>query len=172
MNHNEIDKLGLERQAAELFGQCFAEEFQVQFAFISHNVPRKPDVTCYVDNQLVDIEIAHLYGSQAEAQRILGKSLSKETREELCALERDGDTDLRLIKALNRILSNKSAKRYDSKNVWLVIRNANPNWDKASILGLCDRIHVPASHPFTQIWLLGDFFGASGLIRLYPKKQP
>ncbi|WP_371185848.1 hypothetical protein [Thalassotalea maritima] len=169
MNQNEKDKLRLERQAAELFADNFARLFDHQLNFTSHNAPQKPDVSYQLDNEPIDFEIAHLYGSQAEAQHILGKSLDAQTQQELYQLEAENNTDQRLVKALNRILCNKSKKQYDSQRVWLVIRNANPLWSKQSILTNVDKINVPRKHPFEQIWLIADFEGKTGLIPLINK---
>ncbi|WP_371373209.1 hypothetical protein [Thalassotalea aquiviva] len=166
MNQNQTEKLVLERQAAELFADCFAKQFGRKFRFVSHNAPQKPDVTCKLDNSFIDFEIAHLYGSQAEARHILGKSLDPKTLQELFALEQHGDADERLVTALNRILDNKSTKQYDSHHVWLVIRNANPLWSKENVLTNVNKICVPQKHPFEQIWLIADFEGKTGLIPL------
>ncbi|BDX07006.1 hypothetical protein [Planctobacterium marinum] len=166
MNQNQTEKIVLEKQAAELFATCYQREFDVPVSFVSNNVPAKPDVTCRVGNDLVDIEIAHLYGSQAEAQQILGKSLDEKTQAELNLLEAETNTDDRLVRALNRILANKANKHYDGDNVWLVIRNANPQWQRHNIQNNLARISIPDGHPFKQVWLIGDYDGASGLVFL------
>lgn len=168
LNHSQTEKLILERQAAELFARCYETEFKEAVKFISHNVPQKPDVTCRIGNKLIDIEIAHLYGSQAEAQQILGKWLDEKTQGELSALDTETNTDDRLVRALNRILTNKGVKHYDSQFVWLVIRNANPQWERKNIIDNLTRITIPDQHPFKQIWLIGDFSGQTGLVPLIP----
>lgn len=164
MNQNQTEKILLETQAAELFAQCYQAQFNRPVRFVSNNVPQKPDVTCRVGDQRIDIEIAHLYGSQAEAQQILGKSLDSKTQHELSLLEAEGNTDQRLVNALNRILANKASKHYDSDCVWLVIRNVNPQWQRQDIINNLDRLIIPAGHPFKQVWIIGDFAGTSGLV--------
>ena len=165
-NQSQTEKLILERQAAELFSRCYQSQYQVPVSFVAHNVPQKPDVTCRVGERVLDIEIAHLYGSQAEAQLILGRSLDEKTQTELELLEAEQNTDERLVKALNSILANKAQKHYDSALVWLVIRNANPQWERKNIIDNLARITIPQGHPFEQIWLIGDFHGHTGLVPL------
>ncbi|MFC3095725.1 hypothetical protein DRW07_07570 [Alteromonas sediminis] len=167
MNHSQTEKLVLERQAAEVFARSYSAQFNCDFSFVSHNMPKKPDVTCKLGTEIIDIEIAHLYGSQAEAQHLLGKSLSNKTIEELICLELTSDPTERFVSALNRILLNKSEKTYDSKRVWLVIRNANPNWTRNAVLNNLEKIQVPSQHCFEQVWFITDVNGDDGLIKLY-----
>lgn len=164
LNQNQTEKILLETQAAELFAQCYAAQFNRSVSLVSNNVPQKPDVTCLVGERRIDIEIAHLYGSQAEAQQILGKSLDCKTQHELSLLEAEGNTDQRLVNALNRILANKASKHYDSECVWLVIRNVNPQWQQQDISNNLDKLTIPKGHPFNQVWIIGDFAGTSGLV--------
>ncbi len=134
---------------------------------IWHNRPKKPDVSCFIDGERLDLEIAHLYGSEEEAMQILGRPLDPHTSEELHLLKAS-DPHERLIEALNRILSNKGKKNYKSKRVWLVIRNAHPAWTAEEIQTLQHHIQVPPEHPFEQIWIVGDLSGESGIVQLYP----
>jgi hypothetical protein len=75
---------------------------------------------------------------------------------------------MRLLTALNRILLNKSFKRYKTKRVWLVIRNTHPARGEKQILALQQNISVPSDHPFEQIWIVGDWNGKSGIVQLLP----
>ena len=135
---------------------------------IWHNQPQKPDVSCYLKGERLDLEIAHLYGSEEEAMRILGRELGDKTKQELKQLALFSDAHERLIEALNRILESKSQKSYQSQRVWLVIRNANPAWDREEISTLQHKIQVPNGHQFEQIWIVGDMAGKSGIVQLYP----
>nr|WP_241737564.1 hypothetical protein [Neptunicella marina] len=133
-----------------------------------HNKPSKPDASCLLDGKKLDLEIAHLYGSEKEAMKILGRELSRATREALRELECSCTPDKRLLTALNRILLNKSKKHYHTKRVWLVLRNAHPAWDAGQIMAQREFIEIPITHPFEQIWIVADWRAKSGILRLYP----
>ena len=76
---------------------------------IWHNQPSKPDISCYQNDEKLDIEIAHLYGSEKEAMAILGRELSEETKVNISDLMLE-PIEMRLTKALQRILANKALK--------------------------------------------------------------
>ncbi|MCB5225904.1 hypothetical protein JAO78_003660 [Alishewanella sp. 16-MA] len=162
------EKIALEHEAARIFMRLYEQRFAVKMRHIWHNEPARPDVSCYYDDQKLDLEIAHLYGSEAEAMHILGRALSQQTHQELMALLRVPAAQ-RLLAALNRIIANKAEKHYDSERVWLVIRNANPLWRRADMLAHCHKLQLPQQHPFQQIWVVGDLLGQSGILPLYPR---
>ena len=166
--NSEQEKIALEHQAAKLFMRHYEQLSGTLIRHIWHNQPNKPDVSCRLDGQKLDLEIAHLYGSEQEAMKILGRQLSDLTRQELRELEQQTNADQRLLSALQRILYNKAQKQYQTQRVWLVIRNAHPSWDAAQIKALQHCIQVPQSHPFEQIWMVADWSGASGIVQLYP----
>lgn len=165
---SEDEKIVLEHQAAKLFMRWYEHDTGKQIRHLWHNRPSKPDVSCFFEEGRLDIEVAHLYGSEQEAMQILGRELSDKTRQELRELEKTADPDQRLLKALNRILINKSFKHYKTKRVWLVIRNTHPAWGKDQIQALQHRIFVPNDHVFEQIWMVADWEGKSGIIQLFP----
>lgn len=162
------EKIELEHQAAKIFMHWYEKNTGEPIRHIWHNQPIKPDVSCQFEGERLDIEIAHLYGSEQEAMKFLGRELSDQTRLELQKLELETDPHDRLLNALNRILNNKSFKHYKTERVWLVIRNAHPAWYSDDIKLLQYQINVPARHPFEQIWIVGDFEGRSGIVKLYP----
>lgn len=166
MNGNE-EKIKLEHEAARLFMRLYEQRFGIQMRHIWHNEPARPDVSCYYDDQKLDLEIAHLYGSEVEAMHILGRELGQNTHKELLALLRT-PAEHRLLTALNRLISNKAEKSYTTERVWLVIRNANPLWTRRDILLRYKQLHMPRQHPFEQIWLIGDMQGQSGILAMYP----
>jgi hypothetical protein len=168
LHQSETEKLELEHQAAKLFMRWYEHDTGKRIRHLWHNRPNKPDVSCRLEGERLDLEIAHLYGSEQEAMQILGRELSDLTRQELRQLEQNTLPNQRLLKALNRILLNKSYKHYKTKRVWLVIRNAHPAWDTEQIKALQHCIDVPTHHPFEQIWLVGDWAGKSGVVQLYP----
>lgn len=167
-HHSDAEKIALEHQAAKLFMRWYEHDTGKHIRHIWHNKPIKPDVSCEFEGQRLDIEVAHLYGSEQEAMQILGRDLSDITRKALLELALFDDPHQRLLSALNRILTNKAGKHYKTKRVWLVIRNAHPAWNRDEIKTLQHCIAVPAQHPFEQIWMVGDFTGETGIIQLYP----
>lgn len=161
------EKIVLEHEAARIFMRLYEQRYQIKMRHIWHNEPARPDVSCYYQDQKLDLEIAHLYGSEVEAMHILGRQLSEQTHKELLSLLRV-PAEHRLLAALNRIVSNKAEKHYESERVWLVIRNANPLWRREDMLTHCNKLHMPKQHPFQQIWVVGDMEGLSGILPLYP----
>ena len=166
MPRSEHEKIALEHDAAKLFMRWYERNTGKKIRHIWHNQPARPDVSCVLEGERLDLEIAHLYGSEAEAMAILGRYLTKQTQAELHSLDQEADE--RLLKALNRILASKAEKHYSSTRVWLVIRNAHPQWTKQDIKALGHHIWVPDSHPFEKIWIVGDMEGKTGIVRLYP----
>jgi hypothetical protein len=162
----ELSKADWEKQAAEVFIEWHNQHFVKQLQFISNNRPAKPDVSCLLDGNRIDLEIAHLYGTQQDAMTILGKDLSEHMKNELARLQANSTVEQRLILALNRILEQKAHKRYNSQNVWLVIRNVHPHWNAEKILAASSGINLPKEHIFTQIWIIGDLTAASGALRI------
>lgn len=161
------EKVELEHIAAKIFMRHYEKLAGKPLRHIWHNEPKKPDVSCKLDGERLDIEIAHLYGSEEEAMFILGRELTEVTRQALIELQKVS-VDVRLLNALNRILLQKSGKYYESDRVWLVIRNAHPAWSRRDIEALQHHITIPESHPFAQIWIVGDMEGISGIVKLYP----
>ncbi|MFT2110801.1 hypothetical protein [Marinomonas sp. 2405UD68-3] len=166
LSESEEEKIRLEHEAAKLFMRCYEHDTGKEIRHIWHNRPMRPDVSCEFEGARLDLEIAHLYGSEAEAMMILGRELTEITRAALTALE-DISVDDRLLSALNRILQNKAQKHYQSERVWLILRNAHPAWTADQIVALQHLIEVPEDHPFDQIWIVGDMSAASGIVRLY-----
>ena len=167
MTPSESEKMHLEHQAAKLFMRGYEKNTGEVIRHIWHNQPQKPDVSCLLQGDRLDLEIAHLYGADTEAMKILGRELNDKTRQELKNLQQT-DADARLLQALNRILANKAEKTYTSQRTWLVIRNMNDSWKRADIELLEHRIEVPEGHPFEQIWIVADSQGDTGIVQLYP----
>lgn len=167
MNRSMQEKIELEHDAARLFMRLYEKEFGIPMRHIWHNEPKKPDVSCYFDGRRLDLEIAHLYGSEEEAKLILGREANIKT---LAALHRLIDVPVkdRLIDALNAVLASKAEKSYHSERVWLVLRNANPLWNREALEADLHRVTLPRTHPFEQIWVVGDMEGRSGILRLFP----
>ena len=161
------EKIALEHQAAKLFMRLYQHKFGIKMQHIWHNEPAKPDVSCYLEQQRLDLEIAHLYGSEAEAMKILGRELKGGTLDALQSLTQFPVAE-RLLQALDKLISNKAQKSYDSEKVWLVIRNAHPDWHAEELAQTPHLLKIPPKHPFEQIWLVADMTGQAGLVPLYP----
>ncbi len=148
------EKLRLEHEAARLFMRLYQRRFGVSMRHIWHNEPAKPDVSCYLELERLDLEIAHLYGSEAEAMQLQGRELSPQTRDALAALD--------------RLVRQKAHKHYDSERVWLVIRNTHPVWHPEQLQAFRQTITLPDAQPFEQIWLVADYRGEHGIVAVYP----
>ncbi len=167
MNRSMQEKIELEHEAAKLFMRLYEQKTGIPMRHIWHNEPKKPDVSCYLGDRRLDLEIAHLYGSEEEAQLILGRKVNIRTLEALHRLITVPVGD-RLLNALNAILVSKAEKSYHSDRVWLVLRNANPLWSREELEDNLHRVTLPESHSFEQIWVVGDMEGKSGILRLFP----
>jgi len=165
--NGESEKLGLEHEAAKIFMHAYETLTGKAIRHIWHNKPRKPDTSCMLDGEHLDLEIAHLYGSELEAMKFLGRELSGQSKLDLHLMESSTDSSDRLLIALNSILEKKSHKYYRSHRAWLVIRNVHTDWDVEKIKKLFPDIIIPKSHPFNQIWVIGDVKRESGIVCLY-----
>lgn len=168
LTSSEQEKIHLEHDAAKVFMRLYEAISGIPIRHIWHNEPNKPDVSCRLNGERLDLEIAHMYGSEQEAMKLLGRDLSRDTQSALQQLAHYATLEQRLMFALQRILNNKAEKDYQSKRVWLVIRNAHPAWKVANFLDQLKQVCVPSHHPFEQIWLVGDVKGETGIYQLYP----
>lgn len=166
LSRSEHEKRLLERDAAKLFMRRFEQEFGEPMRHIWHNEPAKPDISCYFQNERLDLEVAHLYATVEEARH--ARNGDKESDErlwdylaELVTL----DPCQQLKTALFRLLNSKAQKHYDSERVWLIIRNVSPIWDRPQIVATLKNFDM-AEHPFEQIWILPDFEGQDNLIQV------
>ena len=166
INHSEQEKLKLEHEAAKFFMRAYEKQTGSVIRHLWHNPPDKPDTSCLLGGERLDLEIAHLYGSEAEARAFLGRDTNEYTLETLKELDENSTSHDRLLEALNRILENKAKKTYRSKRVWLVIRNMHPQWNAPLIEAAKGSIFVPNKHGFERIWIIGDIHGKSGVVQL------
>ncbi|EAT11868.1 hypothetical protein HF888_01840 [Bermanella marisrubri] len=169
---SEDEKHLLEHDAAKLFMRCYEKRTGKKIRHIWHNQPRRPDTSCLLEDERLDLEIAHLYGSEEEARQILKQGITRNTQHKLEQQSSIIDLNERLVDALNSILLKKSEKQYDSERVWLVIRNAHPAWEKSCIAQNLKKVSVPLGHVFEQIWVVADFKGETGIVQLFPSKSP
>ncbi|MGK8440455.1 hypothetical protein ACRS3X_24490 [Ectopseudomonas hydrolytica] len=160
------EKEDLEAAAAAIFCKCYQRETGSPAELLRHNPTPKPDSTCCIGNIQIDVEIAHLYGTSIDAQNLL----TRPRRKPLSTQEKTNNNikplNARVLGELNQILKNKSDKKYNSNETWLVIRNAFPLWSKQDFEQNLSEIAYPQHHPFEKIWLICDRQGNTGLIEL------
>lgn len=174
LSQSESIKRRLERDAARLFMRAYEQRFHKSMRHIWHNQPAKPDISCYLDGEPLDLEIAHLYASDQEA-RIASSSHHEahsdyQGDEHLWAFLTElssMDSGARLHAALCRILESKARKHYRSERCWLIIRNASPLWSCKDFRQVIPHLTIPAN-PFEQIWLVPDFPGEEPVLRIFP----
>lgn len=164
------EKIQLEHEAARLFMRLYQRRFGVSMRHIWHNEPAKPDVSCYLEQRRLDLEIAHLYGSEAEAMQLLGRTISPQTKEALALLQ-SVPVQTRMLAALERLIMQKAHKKYDSERVWLVIRNTHPVWHAEHIQQFSHQMRLPDGQPFEQIWVVADYRGEHGIAAIFPPEQ-
>ena len=168
LSRSEQEKVNLEKRATDAFIRAFKMQYHKDLVFKHHNAPAKPDVSCSLSGQTIDFEIAHLYGSEEEAMRHLGRELSADVISELHAIDLSKGHDARLIAALNRILFKKSLKHYDSDRVWLVICNTHASWRILTDDPVKGEIRIPRQLVFEKVWLINDILGQDGIVQLFP----
>jgi hypothetical protein len=157
LNRSESLKRKIERDAARYFLRWFESLYQIPMRNIWHNEPSKPDISCHLDGEPLDLEIAHLYASASEA-KILTQEIILQTQGTEAAVNASDkelellnyladlvemDSKLRLETALTRLLTNKAKKTYDSPRVWLVIRNASPLWKSKEFERCIEGFNMP-----------------------------
>jgi hypothetical protein len=149
------EKRGLEIGAISQFSDLFASEIgSDRFVFDRLLDPPMPDALCSLNGQPVYVEIAHSYGTEADARLLLGRKgklapTSEERRKSAMV-----PLDNRLLTPLNYVLARKAAKDYAVPRVWLLVRSAFPIWDVTDFMEYQAHIRVPNGHPFEQVWLL------------------
>ena len=169
------EKHGLEIGALNQFAEALVPVFgEGRFTFDRLLEPPEPDALCSFDGQPLHVEVAHVYGTQSDAKKRLGrtgKSAATRAQQMLSArvpLNGPG-TDgrlLRLLTPLNDLLSDKATKKYQTSRVWLLVRSASPLWSRVDFVENQACIEVPAEHPFERVWLLCGPRASFGLLQL------
>lgn len=118
--------------------------------------PPNPDTVCLHHKKEIGIEVAHTYGSGAEAAIRLGNRNSEDFPKTLHQKRRITPVDIRALNSLNAIMTKKATKTYDISPTWLLIRNGFPLWSLSDYRKNKKDIFVPKETPFRQIWLLCD----------------
>ncbi len=129
--------------------------------------PPEPDALCLLDGKQLGVEVAHLYGTGQDAERITGavqKRRNPLTEEERMDNRLKSFRERVLAELNTRVLGKKAKKSYRRSPVWLLVRNMFPLWNRQDFVQHMDEIIVPSNHPFEHIWLLGELDG--GLLQL------
>lgn len=161
------EKSALERSAAEQFAEVFtAIAARGILQVVSPLSPPLPDAHCSLGGKDIFVEVAHVYGTDADVRLLLGRTgyaaPSRDERLESSLIP----LNHRVISHLNTILAQKSEKTYAASPVWLVVRNAFFLWRDSDFQRHRNQIIVPKSHPFAEIWLLCGPRADFGLMRL------
>lgn len=163
------EKESLELHAVQLFVDLYNNKNGVGLKFIKLLMPPEADGLCELNGEELGIEVAHIYGAETDATRILGRKLRNALGEKELLANRLYPLDQKIPFALNQVLNNKASKLYNATRVWLIIRNGFPLWFKEDFEQYLERITLPKLHPFEQIWLICDSTGKSGLLKLYSR---
>jgi len=129
--------------------------------------PPEPDALCFHNGKALGVEVAHLYGTGQDAERLTGavqKRRNPLTEEERRQVGIKPFRE-RVLGPLNcEILGKKAKRSYRRSPVWLLVRNCFPLWSTHDFEQHLPEIIVPEGHPFQHIWLLGEANG--GLLQL------
>lgn len=154
------EKRKLEEAACRYFLEEYNKEQGTHFKIIKHG--DKPDFTVQDGDEVLGVEITHLYYGDKEAMLLLGRLNKELTEVEIFPT---------LAENLNALLRDKTkqAHGYDMAHpVILVIRVASPVFNDEDFGDLEDKIVVP-ENLFAEIWLLarddetGDWIGLERL---------
>lgn len=164
MNSEKID---LEAAALNQFSESLAVLWgEARFAFHELRDPPEPDGLCSFDGLPLHVEVGHFYGTPTDAKHLLGRTGKSAPTPEEKLLSSLIPLDTRLLFPLNRLLTDKSTKTYQTSRVWLLIRSAFPIWSLNDFEEHQAHIFIPSEHPFEQIWLLCGPRASFGVLRL------
>jgi hypothetical protein len=161
------EKKDLERAAVVEFSKLFtANANRGTLELIELLDPPAPDTRCRFAQKDLFIEVAHVYGTEADAKKRLGREKVSAGNRPLSIGDAAVPFDIRVIQRLNHLLQKKSAKMYSGSPIWLLVRSAFPLMDLEDFMSYSDSIVVPANHPFAEIWLLCGSSAKDGAIKL------
>lgn len=162
-----VENEDLERAVVYQFIDALSQvNFDQSLKFQSLRSPPEPDALVTIDGKPLYLEVAHIYGSKADAKVILGRTGRAAPSENQRRENRQVPLNRRIIDPLNLILSKKAEKEYVGTPVWLVIRSATILWSRSDFVQNWPCIVVPRESPFEAIWLLCGPRSDFGLLRL------
>ncbi len=159
-------------EALQHFVVIYNQSYSGELRFVQRLQPRRqqppePDALCLLNGEELGVEVAHLYGTGQDAERITGNMRKRRNPLSKEALMQKTLKPLRervIAELNNNILAKKATKHYSRSPVWLLVRNMFPAMNRHDFERYRDEIIVPDGHPFRQIWLLSEHDG--GLLQL------
>jgi len=166
MDKYTVEKESLEVSAFKIFVDLYNKENASFLRLVEQRKPPYPDLYCQLNSGDLDIEVAHIYGTNVDAQRILARKRRNPFTKKELKNNRLIPLSNKIPAKLNLLLADKAHKKYKSDRVWLLIRNTHPAWTKHDFQFYLSDIVVPDENPFEEIWLVCDTRGYSGILRL------
>jgi len=164
------EKERLEKGALEKFAEGFTSSIdRGELKFVRLQTPPEADGLCQLNGSPLNIEVAHVYGTDADVRYLLGrKGYSEPTKEEKF---QSGLIPLneRIIGPMNNVLKQKAKKKYFSSPVWLLIRVGIPILTAEEFQVYQGEIKIPDTHPFNEIWLMCGPSLQFGFMQLYER---
>lgn len=146
------------KQFLEIYNKGRAARYEIDL------LQDSPDVVCVPSHFY--IEVATVFDQPTDAPKILGRAEGAGGVREIHAA----------IEQVNRILGDKSSKRYGVPNCVLVIRHGVPIFTGQDFRLYADEFIIPNTHDFSGIYLLayleknGELHVGKDLIRLFPRE--
>ena len=161
-------KDNLEFYAVQHFVAQYNRTHRRRLYFLRACSPPMPDTLCKLNQQQIGIEVVHTYGTGVEAALRLGNREIADFSNNTHQQRRITALDIRALNSLAKVLAEKATRTYDFAPTWLLIRNGFAPWSLSDYRKRRAQIHVPDSHPFSQIWFLCDrnSVGSPGIMRL------
>ena len=164
----QMEKEGLEQGAIEKFAEAFTCLFgRGCLEFVKLMSPPNPDGFCRFNGADLLIEVAHIYGNNADARRLLQRGGTASPTNDERMRSAMIPLDARVIPPLNRVLAAKALKTYAGCPIWLLIRVALPLLTIEDFTGYSAQIVIPPQHPFDEIWLMCGPTEQFGIMSLY-----
>jgi hypothetical protein len=161
------EKQGLERGAITAFSEALADLIPpINLLFHELREPPEPDGFCSLLGEFLHIEVGHIYGTESDAKRLLGRTGQSAPTEKQVLHASLTPLDQRLLVPLNNLLADKATKNYKSDRVWLLVRSGFPLWSVRDFEEHRQNIVIPSAYPFEQIWLLCGPDASFGVLRL------
>lgn len=163
------EKRRLERGAFDAFASHFNERANRDIlSFVEHLSPPHPDLKCRLGAGNIYIEVAHAFGTEVDARKILRhgtKNQPNKREDQRNVIVKNMEN--RIIEPLNATIYEHCLKDYLGVPCWLLIRIGNFLYDLSEYESYKNRIVIPAHNSFQEIWLLCGPRKESGAVQLW-----